>query len=131
MLKVSPAKFSTAITYNWYVFTMANPRIPTAMIPHTAFQTRKERVIDARICILSGCRYLQRQSGPDGNVSAQCGASVFKAELPYEALEEQVRENPDLVPGSGADDNPFLLRLLMSPDCVRPECGVAEIEYQE
>jgi hypothetical protein len=60
-----------------------------------------------------------------------CGASVWKASLPAEALQEETRRNPNPQPGHQADENPFLLRLLMSPDCVRPECGVAAIEHTE
>lgn len=100
-------------------------------MPRTQLQQRTERVIDARCCVLSGCRFLQTAAGRDGQQIRTCGAHVFRAQLPAAALAEEVRRNPSVVPGAGADDNPFLQRLLMSTDCLRPECGVAEITHSE
>lgn len=102
-----------------------------SLVPKTAFRKRKERVIDARICVLSGCRFLRRETGPSGETICGCAAGVYRAELPYQELREEIQQNPSPVPGHRCDENPFLLRLLMSPECVRPECGVAELEHSE
>lgn len=100
--------------------------------PRIKTQKKTERVLDARICILSGCRYLQTaHDRASGQVVRTCGAQVFRAQLPAEELQRETEINPSIVPGANQDDNPFLLRLLMAPECVRPECGVAEINYIE
>ena len=100
-------------------------------VPRTQLQTRTERVLDVRCCVLSGCRFLQTARGRDGKHIRTCGAHVFRAMIPAEPLAEEVRRNPSPVPGAGSDTNPFLQRLLMSTDCLRPECGVAEITRSE
>lgn len=106
-----------------------SPRVPLfpvgeTTVPKVGLQAHTEHVLDARCCVLSRCRFLAREQLPSGEAVASCRAAVFKAQLPQGLLDEVVAENPSPVPGDGGDDNPLLLRLLMSPDCVRPECGV-------
>lgn len=104
----------------------------TPAVPQIKNRRRSERVLDARICVLSGCRYLQ--TAYDRNTGATvrtCGADVYRAQLPAQELQTIAERNPSMVPGHLADDNPFLLRLLMAPECLRPECGVSEINYIE
>ena len=103
-----------------------------SLAPKLKTQKRKERVLDARICVLSGCRFLQTSTHPlSGQTVNSCGAGVFRAHLPAEHLQAEIQRNPSPSPGSDSDNNPFLLRLLMSPECLRPECGMAHIEYTE
>lgn len=105
---------------------------PSAPAPHFKECQRVQRVIDARCCVLSGCRFLHTGIDPKtGQPVRSCGAAVFKADLPAEQLHGQVRRNANPHPGHNHTDNPFLLRLLMSPDCLRPECGVAELTVTE
>ena len=100
--------------------------------PRIKTQKKTERVLDARICILSGCRYLQTAHDlASGKVMRTCGAQVFRAQIPAEALQQETERNPSRQAGADQDNNPFLLRLLMAPECVRPECGVSEIHYIE
>lgn len=101
-------------------------------VPRTTLQEKRERVIDARCCVLSGCRFLQTAYDPaTGQAVRSCGAGVWKAELPAEKLQQEVRRNPDPLPGAGQEENPFLLRLLMAPECLRPECGMAQITHRQ
>ena len=103
-----------------------------SLAPKVKTQKRKERVLDARICVLSGCRFLQSSVHPvSGQTMQSCGAGVFRAMLPYDYLQEEIMRNPSRNPGANSDDNPFLLRLLMAEECLRDECGVAHIEYTE
>jgi len=102
------------------------------LAPQIKNQKKTERVIDARICVLSGCRYLQTaHDRAGGQVIRSCGAQVFRAHLPAEELQKEIERNPSNIAGADQDNNPFLLRLLMAPECVRPECGVSEINYIE
>ena len=100
--------------------------------PVTRVQERTERVVDARCCVLSRCRFLQTaQDAVTGTLLRSCAAGVWKASLPAAGLQDEVRRNPDPLPGADRQNNPFLLRLLMSPQCVRPECGVTEVTHVE
>lgn len=104
----------------------------TPLAPHVETRRRHERVLDARVCVLSGCRFLRTtHDRASGDLVRTCGAGVFRAQLPAAALLAEVERNPNPVPGHGAEDNPFLLRLLMAPECLRPECGSAELSYTE
>jgi hypothetical protein len=99
-------------------------------LPVTELTVIQEDVIDARICLLRRCPKLGRVSGPDGTLMACCNAAVHKARFPFDLLQQTVQENPDPVPGTRSDENPLLFRLLMSPECLRPECGRAQLEYR-
>lgn len=99
--------------------------------PQIKNHRRTERVLDARICVLSGCRFLQTARDRNGNLVRTCGADVYRAQLPAIELQQTAERNPSAVPGHDSDNNPFLLRLLMAPECLRPECGVSEISYIE
>jgi hypothetical protein len=88
-----------------------------------------ENVLDARCCILSGCRFFQQKKLASKRIIGYCKADVYRAELPIVELNKEIQRNSDPTPGSDKEVNPFLLRLLMSPDCVRPECGVSQVEY--
>ena len=104
----------------------------TLSVPRTQVVQRTEKVIDARICVLSGCRFLVHDfTDAHGQEIRSCGAAVWKAHLPTSGLAEEVRRNPVQIPGHDAERNPYLLRLLMSPDCVRPECGVTTLTHEE
>jgi len=101
-------------------------------LPQIRTRRKVERVLDARLCVINQCRFMQ--TGTDrstGAVEHSCGAGVYRAQLPAGALHDEVRRNPNPAAGSEAEQNPFLLRLLMATECLRPECGVAEIAYSE
>jgi hypothetical protein len=98
------------------------------ILPVSRRETRRETVLDARICVISGCPLLQRaESG--GQQVYRCGGQIFEADVPKEPLDEEIREDPR--PQPLVDNNPFLLRILISPESVTPYCGIAEIEYEE
>ena len=101
-------------------------------LPQIKTRRKQEQVLDARLCLINQCPYLQvgvnRQSGAR---EYGCGAGVYRAKLPAEALNREVEANPSPIPGENADLNPFLLRLLMARECLREECGVTTIEYTE
>ncbi len=97
-------------------------------IPRVQSVTRTENVIDARVCVLSGCRFLERMRLEDGRPAARCAAQVFHARLPADKLLAEARENRSPAPDP---DGLFLLRLLMAPECVRPECGVTSVTHTE
>ena len=103
-----------------------------SLAPKLKNQKRQERVLDARICMLSGCRYMQSSVHPLSQRTVySCGAGVYRSQIPTEELHREISRNPSPIPGADSDSNPFLLRLLMAPECLRPECGVAQIEYIE
>lgn len=111
---------------------MAAKTSKSLAVPKTQLRRRTERVLDARCCVLSGCKFLQTGTDPaTGQPVRSCGAAVWKASLPAEQLQDEVRRNANPQPGHDAESNPFLLRLLMAPECVRPECGVAEVQHTE
>lgn len=99
-------------------------------LPRVELAVRSENVLDARICVLSRCRFLDLEPLPEGKAAATCAAGVHRAVLPAHALRDEVQRNPSPVPGDDADDNPFIVRLLMAPDCCRPECGVFRIHHR-
>lgn len=100
------------------------PRLKTKQV--------EERVLDARVCLLSGCRFLQASMHPLSRQTVYaCGAGVYRAHLPADELQAEVARNPHPQPGHDGESNPFLLRLLMAPECLRPECGIASIQYTE
>lgn len=101
-------------------------------LPQIKTRRRTERVLDTRMCLINQCPFLTRGiDRGDGQTRFSCGAGVFRAQLPAEPLKQYIIENPEPIPGFQADTNPFLLRLLMARECLRPECGVCEIEYTE
>ena len=59
-----------------------------------------------------------------------CAAGVYRAALPREGVMQEIERNPHPEPGAGEEDNPYLLRLLMSPECVRPECGIFPLTHE-
>jgi hypothetical protein len=99
--------------------------------PHNKLVKRRETVVDARICEMNACPFFTKRQRGDGDWVAGCDAGIYHAELPVVPLQQHIATNSATTPGANADDNPFLLRLLMSPQCVRPECGLAQIEYKE
>ena len=102
------------------------------MVELPQIRTRKitERVIDARMCLINKCPFLTSSTSA-GVAQYGCGAGVFRAKLPAEQLHDLVSGNPSSVPGWQSDHNPFLLRLLMARECLRSECGVAELAYSQ
>jgi len=101
-------------------------------LPQIRSKRRTERVLDPRMCVINHCPFLLRSTGrEDQQQHYNCGAGVFQAQLPADDLHEYIAENPEPVAGYNADTNPFLLRLLMATECLRPECGDTDIEYIE
>lgn len=100
-------------------------------LPKMRNRRRTERVLDTRMCVINRCPFLMRGADRNQEVRYSCGAGVFRAYLPADPLHDYIEKNPEPVAGYDADDNPFLLRLLMAKESLRPECGAAEIEYYE
>lgn len=101
-------------------------------LPQIRTRRKREQVLDARLCLINRCPYMavgiNRQNGSH---EYSCRAGVFRAKLPAQELNRQIEENPSPIAGERAEENPFLLRLLMARECLRPECGVSYIEYSE
>ena len=98
------------------------------ILVHTKKVQREEVVLDARVCVLSKCPFLKKKEVAGEDIY-NCGAQIFQADVPASELEAEVAAHPRLEPRVG--DNPFLLRILMSPENTTPYCGLTKISYQE
>jgi hypothetical protein len=102
--------------------------LPRTEVPRPSRAGASEQVLDARVCLLSACPHLLERVGRDGGTRVICGAAIHRAALPLDMLTAEVQRNPDPAAGAGASENPFLLRLLMSADCVLDRCGVTRVQ---
>lgn len=103
-------------------------QVSSSVIPSTKKEIHEEVVLDARMCVLSDCPFLERKRVA-GETVVSCGAQIFQAEVPLKELESEIERNP--TPEPSGEDNPFLLRILMSPHNTTSYCGLLQVSYEE
>lgn len=92
----------------------------------------KEAILDARMCEISNCPLFKKLRHPrNGQWVGVCKANMHYAQIPLLSLEKEIKRNPTNLAGHDADNNPFLVRLLINPRFLKKECGLFYIQYQE